>query len=90
MRDRVLLTIAYVLLVGSVAFLGWDVDRKLERNADIVCRMAAVSLISNLAIAGEGNITQEGFDAILEALSAIEDTCGSRLLNYEPPGLQEP
>jgi Tfp pilus assembly protein PilN len=83
--DRVLVMTAFVLLVAVVAYLSWDIDRRLDEVKRLQCQstwaadeITAVSLLKSVEDA-----PQDEKDRILDVLvattHATEDVCGPRI-----------
>lgn len=88
MRERISLLIAYLLLVGVVAWLSFDIRRTLDNVESGVCATAEIAVaneLSNLVIAAEEGELSESVERIIseyiELGEALQEQCGTTFLD---------
>jgi len=80
--DRILVVVSYVLLVGVVAFLSWDIDRRLAAAQDSRCKLddAVVSAVAVQMVNDIERAAQQGDpypkDSLTSAETVIERVAG--------------
>lgn len=73
--DRILLAASYVLLVAIVAWLGWDVDRRVAEVRETVC-VSSYSVLSTLEIAVIEDLTEEEAQGLIDVFAYLDESCG--------------
>lgn len=77
MKDRILLGLAYVLLVGVVVWMSWDLDRRAQQTQEVVCvaAFANASVLLNIVV-GTGVVVPEETKAqVAVVLDVLASAC---------------
>ena len=74
--DRVLLAVSYVLLVGVVAFLSWDIDRQVKVNQRVACDVVTATALLVYA-SNQDRFDEEALSAFDALFEGLEDPCGT-------------